>query len=171
MKDAYSFANAVAKAGVSDYEPDGWIKGAYQLNRDYGISVAQIVLGRVKDTEQIQEEEAVYTYSPSDIASALEYGGAAAAEQAANTLLSEMEEENSQLTQKEQKDKRNEKIGDIKSAVTRAYKERYIAAYRNKDEEEMKRIRTELYALRVDGKRLYKPEEFQKWIQESWEER
>ena len=164
VKDAYSFANAVAKAGVSEYEPDGWIKGAYQLNRDYGVPVGQIILGRATDADQkVKKEDVGYTYRPADIAAALEYGGLKSAQDAADILITEVKEQTSSLPLKEQKTKLDAKISAIKSGVTGQYKKLYVAAFQRKDFKETQSIMRLLSQIRVNGKRLFTQDDFKSW--------
>lgn len=164
VKDAYSFANAVAKAGVSEYELDGWIKGAYQLNRDYGVPVGQIILGRAADADQkVKKEDVGYTYRPADIAAALEYGGLKSAQDAADILINEVKEQTSSLPLKEQKKKLDAKISAIKSGITGQYKKLYIAAFKRKDFKETQSIMRLLIQIRVNGKRLFTQDDFKSW--------
>ena len=166
VKDAYAFANAVAKSGVSDYQLTGWMNGAYNLNKASGVSVGNIILSRALDADQTEKKEdsANFTYRPSDISLVLDAGGSSVAQTALDTILDEAESAYGLLSKAEQEKVVNAKISSVKSSVTSKYKKLFLDAYIRKDDKEMQRIRLLLLALKANGKPLYRSDDLTGWI-------
>ena len=54
--------------------------------------------------------------------------------------------------------------GNVKSAITRAYKKEYIKLHKAGDVEGMRKIRQELMELRTPVGKLYTMKDFRSWI-------
>lgn len=115
------------------------------------------------------EENFPSLYKSSDVVETLQEKGVQEAQALLDAILDEIAEQTEEMPEKERRKLRDKKIASVRSSVTRKYKTMYVEAYRNKDDEEMKRIRTMLYELKADGKRLYHPDDFRDWIKQSRE--
>lgn len=64
---------------------------------------------------------------------------------------------------------KDDAIGDIKSSISRRYKQEWIEAYLAKDQEGYEAIMAKLNRLTVDGKNLYTGKDYTKWRKEAKE--
>nr|DAP98219.1 MAG TPA: Large polyvalent protein-associated domain 3 [Caudoviricetes sp.] len=64
---------------------------------------------------------------------------------------------------------KNDAIGDIKSSISRRYKQEWIEAYLAKDQKGYEAIMAKLNRLTVNGKNLYTGEDYTKWRKEAKE--
>ncbi|MCB7317516.1 hypothetical protein [Lacrimispora sp. 210928-DFI.3.58] len=74
-------------------------------------------------------------------------------------------------TKKENGMKESKIPGSIKSAITKEYKEKWIEAYRNKDQETYEAIQNKLKQLKVNGKYLYGGDDWISWRKEAKEKK
>lgn len=143
IKDAFEFAGAAAKAAVSDYELDGWQQDANEENQEEGTSIGEIIAHRAATNGAAPE-----------IASILQEEGAEAAQEKLDRMMKAC---GSRDEMKDQK-------GNVKSAITRAYKKKYIKYHDAGDTEGMRKIRQELMQLRTPVGKLYTMKDFHNWI-------
>lgn len=143
IKDAFEFAGAAAKAAVSDYELDGWQQDANEENQEEGTSIGEIIAHRAATNGAAPE-----------IASILQEEGAEAAQEKLDRMMKAC---GSRDEMKDQK-------GNVKSAITRAYKKKYIKYHDAGDTEGMRKIRKELMQLRTPVGKLYTMKDFRNWI-------
>lgn len=143
IKDAFEFAGAAAKAAVSDYELDGWQQDANEENQEEGTSIGEIIAHRAATNGAAPE-----------IASTLQEEGAKAAQEKLDRMMKAC---GSRDEMKDQK-------GNVKSAITRAYKKQYIKYHDAGDTEGMRKIRQELMQLRTPVGKLYTMKDFRNWI-------
>lgn len=143
IKDAYEFAGAAAKAAVSDYELDGWQQDANEENQEEGTSIGEIIAHRAATNGAAPE-----------IASILQEEGAEAAQEKLDRMMKACSSRDEMKDQK----------GNVKSAITRAYKKQYIKYHDAGDTEGMRKIRQELMQLRTPVGKLYTMKDFRKWI-------
>lgn len=143
IKDAFEFAGAAAKAAVSDYELDGWQQDANEENQEKGTSIGEIIAHRAATNGAAPE-----------IASILQEEGAEAAQEKLDRMMKACSSRDEMKGQK----------GNVKSAITRAYKKQYIKYHDAGDTEGMRKIRQELMQLRTPVGKLYTMKDFRKWI-------
>lgn len=143
IKDAFEFAGAAAKAAVSDYELDGWQQDANEENQEKGTSIGEIIAHRAATNGAAPE-----------IASILQEEGAEAAQEKLDRMMKACSSRDEMKGQK----------GNVKSAITRAYKKQYIKYHDAGDTEGMRKIRQELMQLRTPVGKLYTMKDFRSWI-------
>lgn len=143
IKDAFEFAGAAAKAAVSDYELDGWQQDANEENQEEGTSIGEIIAHRAATNGAAPE-----------IASILQEEGAEAAQEKLDRMMKACSSRDEMKGQK----------GNVKSAITRAYKKQYIKYHDAGDTEGMRKIRQELMQLRTPVGKLYTMKDFRNWI-------
>lgn len=106
-----------------------------------------------KSEKQEQEPEVVALYESADMAYAIDAGNIKAFKEIAETMYKE----------KKKAGKTSVKAGgEMKTALTRQYKQRYLEA----DRAGRQVIRTNLEKLKLDGVQLYKDSDFSSWVEE-----
>ena len=143
VKDAFEFAGSAAKAAVSEYELEGWQQDANEESQEEGIAIGESIAHRAATDGAAPE-----------IASILQDDGAEAAQEKIDRMMKACASRN------EMKDQR----GNVKSAITRAYKKEYIKLHKAGDVEGMRKIRQELMELRTPVGKLYTMKDFRSWI-------
>lgn len=145
VKDAFEFAGSAAKAAVSEYELEGWQQDANEESQEEGIAIGESIAHRAATDGAAPE-----------IASILQDDGAEAAQEKIDRMMKAC------ASRDEMKDQR----GNVKSAITRAYKKEYIKLHKAGDVEGMRKIRQELMELRTPVGKLYTMKDFRSWIEE-----
>lgn len=143
VKDAFEFAGSAAKAAVSEYELEGWQQDANEESQEEGIAIGEAIAHRAATNGAAPE-----------IASILQEEGAEAAQEKLDRMMKAC---GSRDEMKDQK-------GNVKSAITRAYKKKYIKYHDAGDTEGMRKIRQELMQLRTPVGKLYTMKDFHNWI-------
>lgn len=106
-----------------------------------------------KSEKQEQEPEAVALYESADMAYAIDAGNIKAFKEIAETMYKE----------KKKAGKTSVKArGEMKTALTRQYKQRYLES----DRAGRQVIRANLEKLKLDGVQLYKDSDFSSWVEE-----
>lgn len=144
VKDAFEFAGAVAKAAVSEYELEGWQQDANEESQEEGIAIGKSIAHRAATNGAAPE-----------IASILQDDGAEAAQEKIDRMMKACDSRDEMRDQK----------GNVKSAITRAYKKQYIKLHKAGDVEGMRKIRQELMELRTPVGKLYTMKDFRNWIE------
>lgn len=144
VKDAFEFAGAAAKAAVSEYELEGWQQDANEESQEEGVSIGEAIAHRAATNGAAPE-----------IASILQDDGAEAAQEKIDRMMKAC------TSRDEMKDQK----GNVKSAITRAYKKQYIKCHDAGDVEGMRKIRQELMQLRTPVGKLYTMKDFRNWIE------
>ena len=105
------------------------------------------------------EEDAVSIYGSSDVAAAVDkFDGTPKSLEDFNVMAEDI------LTGKVRDGKKKtEAIGEIKSSITRKYKQAWIDAYNRKDKETYEGIQNKLKQLKVGGKYLYGGDDWISW--------
>lgn len=143
VKDAFEFAGSAAKAAVSEYELEGWKQDANEESQEEGVSIGEAIAHRAATNGAAPE-----------IASILQDDGAEAAQEKIDRMMKAC------ASRDEMKDQK----GNVKSAITRAYKKKYIKYHDAGDVEGMRKIRQELMQLRTPVGKLYTMKDFRNWI-------
>lgn len=143
VKDAFEFAGAAAKAAVSEYELEGWQQDANEESQEEGASIGESIAHRAATNGAAPE-----------IASTLEEEGTQAAQERIDLMMEACESRDEMRAQK----------GNVKSAITRAYKKQYIKCYEARDAAGMREIRQQLMELRTPVGKLYTMKDFRNWI-------
>lgn len=144
IKDAFEFAGSAAKAAVSEYELEGWKQDANEESQEEGVSIGEAIAHRAATNGAAPE-----------IASILQDDGAEAAQEKIDRMMKAC------ASRDEMKDQK----GNVKSAITRAYKKKYIKYHDAGDVEGMRKIRQELMQLRTPVGKLYTMKDFRNWIE------
>ena len=115
-----------------------------------------------EDEEENKEEEGevetdAYLYKSSEIVDALEAEDLDTANKIADKIFMEKTRDHV---------KESKIIGEIKSSLTRKYKDKYLES----SPEERKKIENLLRKIKVKGKTIYKSEDFKKWKEKKEEE-
>lgn len=143
VKDAFEFAGSAAKAAVSEYELEGWQQDANEESQEEGTSIGESIAHRAATNGAAPE-----------IASTLEEEGAQAAQERIDLMMEACKSRDEMRAQK----------GNVKSAITRAYKNQYIKCYEARDAAGMREIRQQLMELRTPVGKLYTMKDFRNWI-------
>lgn len=143
VKDAFEFAGSAAKAAVSEYELEGWQQDANDESQEEGTSIGESIAHRAATNGAAPE-----------IASTLEEEGAQAAQERIDLMMEACKSRDEMRAQK----------GNVKSAITRAYKNQYIKCYEARDAAGMREIRQQLMELRTPVGKLYTMKDFRNWI-------
>lgn len=144
VKDAFEFAGSAAKAAVSEYELEGWQQDANEESQEEGVSIGEAIAHRAATNGAAPE-----------IASILQDDGAEAAQEKIDRMMKACDSRDEMRDQK----------GNVKSAITRAYKKKYIKYHDAGDVEGMRKIRQELMQLRTPVGKLYTMKDFRNWIE------
>ena len=144
VKDAFEFAGSAAKAAVSEYELEGWQQDANEESQEEGVSIGEAIAHRAATNGAAPE-----------IASILQDDGAEATQEKIDRMMKAC------ASRDEMKDQK----GNVKSAITRAYKKKYIKYHDAGDVEGMRKIRQELMQLRTPVGKLYTMKDFRNWIE------
>ena len=144
VKDAFEFAGSAAKAAVSEYELEGWQQDANEESQEEGIAIGESIAHRAATDGAAPE-----------IASILQDDGAEAAQEKIDRMMKACDSRDEMRDQK----------GNVKSAITRAYKKQYIKLHKAGDVEGMRKIRQELMELRTPVGKLYTMKDFRNWIE------
>lgn len=144
IKDAFEFAGSAAKAAVSEYELEGWKQDANEESQEEGVSIGEAIAHRAATNGAAPE-----------IASILQDDGAEAAQEKIDRMMKACDSRDEMRDQK----------GNVKSAITRAYKKKYIKYHDAGDVEGMRKIRQELMQLRTPVGKLYTMKDFRNWIE------
>lgn len=143
VKDAFEFAGSAAKAAVSEYELEGWQQDANDESQEEGTSIGKSIAHRAATNGAAPE-----------IASTLEEEGVQAAQERIDLMMEACKSRDEMRAQK----------GNVKSAITRAYKNQYIKCYEARDAAGMREIRQQLMELRTPVGKLYTMKDFRNWI-------